>query len=47
MGVVGLDHLAITEASIEETVSFYQRVLGAEDLHAQTRARSSAHMDTP
>ncbi len=35
MGVVGLDHLAITVASIETTVDFYERVLGAEDIYGE------------
>jgi len=35
MGVVALDHLALTVASVEETVDFYQRVLGAEDLYGE------------
>jgi len=34
MAVVGLDHLAITVASIEKTVDFYIRVLGAQDVYA-------------
>ena len=34
MGVIGLDHLAITVADIERTVEFYCRVLEAEDVYA-------------
>lgn len=34
MGVVGLDHLAITVADITRTVDFYCRVLGADDVYA-------------
>ncbi len=30
MGIRGLDHLAITVADIERTLTFYKRVLGAE-----------------
>jgi catechol 2,3-dioxygenase-like lactoylglutathione lyase family enzyme len=33
MGVVGLDHVAITVADVEATLDWYERVLGAERLH--------------
>jgi len=34
VGVVSLDHLAITVADIERSVEFYCRVLGAEDVYS-------------
>ena len=33
MGVVGLDHVAITVADVEATLDWYERALGAERLH--------------
>ncbi|MFT5444131.1 MAG: catechol 2,3-dioxygenase-like lactoylglutathione lyase family enzyme [Myxococcota bacterium] len=37
MTVLGLDHVAITVADISQTVDFYSRVLGAEEVYADLR----------